>query len=347
MTTNQSRYSLIALALVFLGLTAMLLSSFVAPLVLGAILAAGTYPSYTKLRTALKDRENLAALLMILVIVVIILTPILTLLTLLAQEALDLFLLTQEQDNLTDNPALLLFQNLAAQLGIDAERFIQEQVLPSLKNFGLYLSSRVGSLLSDALQLFLGFFVLLVTIFYLLRDGKALGDFLMKFSPLQTKEELYIFQTFKKVGRAVFYGNFLSAMAQGALGGLGFWIFGLGSPVLWGTTMGFLGLIPLLGPYLIFIPAALYLFLAGQTGMAVGFLAYNLILVSSADNIIKPKFISEEIKIHPLLILLSILGALKIFGIIGILYGPLIVSVFFALLEIYLQSKESATATAS
>ena len=342
MTTEQSHYFLIAIILIFVGLISLLLSGFLTPLVLGTILAAISYRWYKKISVKLPEKENLAALLTLLLIVTVVIVPALILIALLAKEAFNVFVLAQAQINLNDNPLTPLLQMISEKFNTNAEVMLRTQILPGLKNFGIYLSNQLSGILSDALQLFVGFFVMLVTIFYLLRDGRALGEFLIKFSPLKTEDELFIFQTFKKVSRAVFYGNFVSALAQGSLGGLGFWIFGLESPVLWGATMAFLALIPLLGPYLIFIPAAAYLLIANKTGLAIGFLLYNIILVSSVDNIIRPKFISEEIKIHPLLVLLSILGALKIFGILGIIYGPLIVAIFFALLDIYLKSSESA-----
>jgi predicted PurR-regulated permease PerM len=341
MTTNESRYFLLAAILVFLGLVALLLSGFLAPLILGALLAAISHRWYGKLLLSLGDRQDLAALLILLLIVAVIILPTLLLIVFLANEAFNLFLQTQAQIELRDNAAATLLESISKKINADAEAIFRTQVLPALKNFGLYLSERLSGILSDVVELIFGFFVMLVTTFYLLRDGKSLGEFLIKVSPLKTDDEVSIFETFKKVGRAVFYGNFLSALAQGGLGALGFWIFGLDSPLLWGAMMAFLGLIPLLGPYLVFLPATAYLYLIGQAGTAIVFLTYNFLLVSGVDNIIKPKFISEEIKIHPLLILLSILGALKIFGIIGIIYGPLIVAIFFALLNIYLKTTEA------
>jgi predicted PurR-regulated permease PerM len=171
----------------------------------------------------------------------------------------------------------------------------------------------------------------------MLRDGKKFGEYLIKLSPMKTDKEIGLFETFRDTGKAVFYGNFISAVVQGILGGIGFAIFGIGSPIFWGAIMVFFSLIPLLGPFVIFIPASIYLFAIGDTTNAIIFLLYNILIVSSVDNIIKPRIISGKVDVHPLIMILAILGGLSAFGIMGIIYGPLIATLFLAVLKVYLE----------
>lgn len=333
MQNNEAKYFLIGAILLFLGLFGVLVSGYTTPLIIGLLLTALAYPLYQWLLKHLGGKENAAALLTIFVIVLIIIVPLTSLAVLFSQEALHLFITIQERAQ-TDHFLAQPLTSLAKKLNIDPAA-LENQLGNAFKNIGLQILSRLSGLLSNLTELILEFFVMLVTIFYLLRDGEIFGQLLMKASPLRTGDELQIYQTFKKTGRAVFYGNFVSALAQGTLGGLGFWIFGLESPILWGTVMGFLALIPLLGPYLISLPAAVYLFFSGKMGILIGFLLYNFLLVSSIDNIIKPKLIGGQIKVHPFLILLSILGGLKLFGVMGIIYGPLIIVTALTLIDIY------------
>lgn len=336
MSVSEAKKFLIFLLAVFFVLLVVILSGFFAPLVLGLLLMGLSFPLYEVLLKRLGGKENLAALTAVLIISLVIILPFLGLLSLLTKEAVDLLGTAPDKFSLGEAIVRTL-EPLAQKFNLDVRGAVRAQLTPVLEKLGLVISREIGNLLSNAARLVLNFFVMFVSLFYLLRDGRRLGEFLMSFSPLANHEEMDLYHTFKEAGRAIFYSNFVSAIVQGILGGIGFALFGLGSPVLWGAVMAFLALIPLLGAYIIFIPAALYLFFTGKTAIAIGFLLYNILIVSSVDNLIKPKLISQKIKIHPLLILLAILGGLKIFGLMGIVYGPLIIAIFLTLLKVYLE----------
>jgi len=338
---RHAQHFLVALVLIFLGLTILLLSGFFTPLALGIILAILGYGWHQKILDKFKGKKNLAALITLLAIMTVIILPTVLFLGVLFNEAVELFITAQNKIDIAEFFKLPFVENLTQKLNFNVENLAYEQFVPTIKSLGGYISTQIGNIFSNVLNLVLGFFIMLVTAFYIMRDGKAFGNFLIKASPLKIDDELRLYNVFRQVTGAVFYGNFVSAMAQGFLGGLGFWFFGLGSPVLWGTIMGLLSLIPVLGPFIIFIPASIYFVIAGKWGLLIGFLIYNLVIVSSIDNIIKPKLIGDKISMHPLLILVAILGGLKLFGILGIIYGPLIVSIFIALIHIYSEhSKE-------
>jgi predicted PurR-regulated permease PerM len=338
-TRKDARYFLVFLLAVFLGLTILLISGFATPLVLGLVFSGLAYNWYKKLLPKLKNNQNLAALIMLLLIVAVIIIPLVLIGTTLFIEAVDFLTVNQNRLNFSNYPQMAVLETWANQYGLDVESTIK-QVVPSIKSLSLYISGQIGNIFSNVVNFFLGFFIMMVTIFYFLRDGKRIGRFLVDVSPLKTSNEVHLYKTFRKVGGAIFFGNFISGLIQGALGALGFIIFGIGSPVLWGVVMGFLALIPLLGPYLIFIPAAVFLFITGTVPATIGFLLYNIIIVSGIDNLIKPKLIGDKIKIHPLLVLLSILGGLQVFGIMGIIYGPLIVAILTTVLHIYVEKPD-------
>jgi len=139
----------------------------------------------------------------------------------------------------------------------------------------------------------------------------------------------------------------LIALIQGALGALGFFLFGISSPLFWGLLMGILSLLPMVGTGLIWVPAALILLLNGifQDSYSlifkgIGLFLYGLLIVSSLDNILRPKLISEKVKIHSAVILLGILGGVYLFGPLGVIVGPLIFSMTLVLLKAYFNSKK-------
>jgi predicted PurR-regulated permease PerM len=333
MFPKESNLFLSIIFLVALGFVLLLLSGFATPLVLGALLATITHTFYKKLVKNFRGNKTIAALLVLLIIVLIIIIPFFGILTLLVNEAFDL--VAQIQNQLaSERPFGDVIDNFSGQLSVNVQNFIENNILPNLSQIGSFFTTQGRALLTNATRLGIGFFVLFVTIFYLLRDGDRFGKFLDTFSPLKHSDNKRLYQIFKDTGQAIFFGNFVSAIAQGFVGGLGFFIFGLTSPLFWGTIMAFLALIPLLGPYIIAIPAAIYLFAVGKTGIAIGFLLYNILIVSTVDNIVKPILIGDKIKVHPLFILLAILGGIKIFGLMGIVYGPLIAAVFMSLVHV-------------
>lgn len=334
MFLKESNRILLILFFLCMLLVGFVFLGFLTPLVIGILLASFTHPLYERLRASLRQKSNAAAFIIVAAIVVVVIIPFLGLATLIAREAFNLFL--EHQGELAwDQPLAQAARGFFNRFDIDIAEVFETQISPTLETIGLFLTRQVGNIVSNAFLLTLDFFILILTVFYLLRDGRALGKFLMEISPLSDRDSLRVYRTFRETGRAVFYGNFVSAIAQGVLGGLGFFLFGLSSPIIWGTVMTFLALVPLLGAYLIFIPATLYLFLNGQTLMGIGFFIYNVLLVSTVDNIIKPKMISAKTRIHPLFAMLAIFGGIQAFGLLGIIYGPLIAAVFLVLFEIY------------
>ena len=334
MLPKGSNRFLLAIFLVFVGLVLVVLGGFLTPLILGILLASFTHHFYERLARRLNQHTNLAALLVVMLVTALIIIPFLGFTTLVAREAFGLLIQSQEEFT-WDQPFGRAAKELLARFNVDLEQIIKDQIFPTFENIGEFLTRQIGNVLSNAFTLTLDFFILILTLFYLLRDGRSLGTFLMELSPFNDRESLHLYRTFRETGRAVFYGNFISAISQGFLAGIGFFLFGLPSPILWGSVVAFLALIPLLGAYLVFIPATLYLFLIGETLPAVGFLLFNILLVSSIDNIIKPKLISAKTKIHPLFAVLVIFGGIQLFGILGIIYGPLIAATFLSLFHIY------------
>jgi len=154
-------------------------------------------------------------------------------------------------------------------------------------------------------------------------------------SPLQDVHDEEIFNKLTLATNSVIKGNLIIVLIQGAMAALGFFLFGVPSPVLWGAVAAVAAVIPGFGTALVVAPAIIYLLFNGETSSAIGLFIWGLTAVGLVDNILGPKLVERGMKIHPFLILLSILGGLALFGPLGFLFGPLVLSLFFALSEIY------------
>jgi predicted PurR-regulated permease PerM len=182
---------------------------------------------------------------------------------------------------------------------------------------------------------------MMLIIYYIFKDGTRLKSYILELLPFPEGQQKLVAEKFSEVGRAVILGNTVSSIIEGILGGFGFFIFGLGSPFLWGTVIGIMGFLPMVGPSAVFIPAAVIILIHGKTGLAIGFLIYSVIYTSIVEYIIKPRYIGKGMQMNSVLVFLGILGGLKLFGVLGVIYGPLIITILLALLEIYrLEYKE-------
>jgi len=206
------------------------------------------------------------------------------------------------------------------------------------KVVGFFLYQQASSIASNIFKFFIYFFFMLLIIYYLLMDGDKLISFIIDLSPLPKEQDEKLIQKFKDMAGAILIGNGLGGLIQGTAGGIVFYIFGLKSSFLWGVIMGFLAFLPIIGVGVVFIPAAIYLFFKGRIAAGIFFIVFYLILSVSVDNLLKPKLVGRRVKMHTLLVFFSIIGGLNIFGILGIIYGPLITTAFLTLTDIYYSS---------
>ncbi|MBU2497726.1 MAG: AI-2E family transporter, partial [Proteobacteria bacterium] len=186
------------------------------------------------------------------------------------------------------------------------------------------------------------FFLMMLTIYYVFRDGDRLKSYITGLLPFPVRQQNLMVNKFREMARAIIFGNGINGIIQGILGGIGFFAFGLGSPFLWGTVIGFMAFLPIIGASVVFVPATVILLINGKQGIAVVYLIYNVCYSSIMEYFVKPRLIGKGMKMNPLLVFIGIIGGMKLFGILGIIYGPLIITIFLTLAEIYrLEYKDS------
>ncbi|MEZ8386944.1 AI-2E family transporter, partial [Vibrio splendidus] len=175
---------------------------------------------------------------------------------------------------------------------------------------------------------------MLFVLFFLLRDHDKIISVVRHILPLSRSQEDKLLTEIEQVSKSAVMGSFLTAIAQGFAGGLGMWIAGFPG-LFWGTMMGFASFIPVVGTALIWIPAATYLFLTGDTTWAIFLTVYCVAIVGSIDNLLRPLLMQGSAGMNTLMIFFSLLGGIQLFGLIGLIYGPLIFAITIVLFNIY------------
>jgi predicted PurR-regulated permease PerM len=200
---------------------------------------------------------------------------------------------------------------------------------------GLFLYQQARSMTANIVNFVVNFFFMLLIVFYLLIDSQRLVSFIVGLSPLPDDQDEKLIQKFKDMAAAILLGNGLGGLIQGTLGGIVFALFGFKSPFLWGVIMALLAFLPIVGVGAVFLPAALYLILQGRLAAGIFFIIFYILLSGSIEYLFKPKLVGKRVQMHTLLVFLSLIGGLKLFGILGIIYGPLVATAFLTLTDIY------------
>lgn len=201
------------------------------------------------------------------------------------------------------------------------------------------IESGLRSLLANAAgfigQVAVAMTVILFVTYYVLTDGHRLVGYLRRASPLPATQVDFLMHEAHNGVKAVFFGQILTSLIQGALGGIGFLIADVPGAVVWAAVMAVLSLLPVVGAFLVWVPAAVYLLAIGDIWQGVFLAAWGVLVVSQVDNFIRPKLIGDRADIHPLFVLVGVLGGVAAFGFIGLFLGPLLVGVTVSVLKVW------------
>jgi predicted PurR-regulated permease PerM len=324
---SQLHFLLIILVLVILLVFAVL-RPFIVVLALAIIFATVLSPVYQWFLRKLGDRRGLASALTILLLTIFLLTPLVALGVQIFQEAQNLYLSinTEAGPQVISNLVSTYFPKVDI-LSTDVSEYVQKALS--------FVISHLGGIFSGVASFMANLVLFLIALYYLLRDGHLLRSAVLKISPMADRDDSFVLDKLATAVNSVVRGGLLVAIIQGFLCSVGFAIFGVPNPFLWGSLAAIAALIPGVGTALVLIPAILYLFATSHTGPAIGLLIWGMVAVGLVDNLLGPKLLGRGAKIHPLLILLSVLGGLAYFGPTGFLLGPLVMSLLFALFDIY------------
>ncbi|MCA1794991.1 MAG: AI-2E family transporter [Desulfotignum sp.] len=338
--------ALFCISLVLLG---NLVAPFTAVIVLGVVITNVFRPVFLLFTKKLSFR--MASLLTCAIIFFVVFIPVVFFVGILSKEALDLYNLARDAvfsnqliQVLENTRALDRLNDLLARAGIQKTVSWQELLSPVSelgKMVGFSLFQQARFITSNLLNLVFYFCLMIIVIFYMLMDGKKLIQYLYDLSPLQDEHDKQLFQKFNEMAGAVLIGNGLGGVIQGTAGGLLFLFLGLNSPFLWGVIMGFMAFLPIVGIGIVLVPTAVFYMLKSSVITGIGILVFYGILSWGIEYIFKPKLVGDRMAMHPLIVFFAIIGGLNVYGLMGIIYGPLIATLFLTLSEIYFSSFQS------
>lgn len=340
---GRSRVERVFVAVLMVAITVWFLrmiADFHAPLFLAALFSGLMTPIYRRLQRLLWRSDVAASLLTVILTVAIVVVPL----------TLFVGVLVNQARQVTEVVVPLVQKQLADRENWE-ERLpdwlpLRDQIIPyrsQIVEKAGELTGRVGSILvrvatsatQSTARFVLDLFVMLYAMFFFLMYGRAVIELILRSVPLAHADQELLFDKGLSVTRAMLKGSVVIGAVQGLLAGLAFWVVGIDGPVFWGTIMAVLSFLPGVGVALVWIPAAIYLFIYGNTGAALGLTAWCAGVVGTVDNVLRPRLVGKDTKMPDLLILLSTLGGLTYFGPIGLIAGPILAALFVTVADLY------------
>ncbi|MBP8830053.1 MAG: AI-2E family transporter [Desulfobacter sp.] len=330
---------LLLLVLFISAVFLVMIKSFLMAILLAGIFSALAYPFYERLNKWLKGRQAAASGITIMIIILIVLLPLSGLLGIVTSQAIKV------GQTATPWVQKQLSSPVAISQWLEDLPFY-EQVEPYRETIYIKAGEVVGAAsqffvngLQTATMGTINFIfmvaILLYTMFFFLIDGDRLLKKILFYMPLDDKYERRLLDKFTSVARATIKGTTIIGIVQGGASGIAFAVVGIDSSFFWGAVMTVLSIIPAVGTALIWIPAALWLFAEGAWFKAGALIVFCGMIVGSADNLLRPRLVGKDTEMHDLLILFSTLGGIAMFGIIGIIIGPIIAALFVTIWDIY------------
>lgn len=340
---SSSHWVLIAALLAAGYACYLVVQPYINSIVMAFIISLLIFPAHEWIENKLPGKRNLAAFISCLILTFIIVIPLLTVFGAIVQQGsvasqgVYKWVTHGGIETLFNNPTVVKVLEFAREYlpfdGLEPEQ-IAAKIGQLASQFGTKLVAISARILGDATNFLVDFLLMLFVLFFLLRDHDSIIKALRHILPLSRSQEDRLLDEVEKVSKSAVLGSFLTALAQGVAGGIGMWIVGFPG-LFWGTMFGFASFIPVVGTALIWIPAASYLMITGDTGWGIFLAVWSAVLVGSIDNLLRPLLMQGSAGMNTLMIFFSLLGGIQLFGLIGLIYGPLIFAVTIVLFTIY------------
>lgn len=342
----KREYILISLffliAAIFFYLFYRIVIPFFAPICWAAVFAIICYPLNHKLQTKIKSKRITSAI-MCLLILLLIIGPMAYLFTALVNEAagavstVNTMYKSGELDKILsfDLPWIDTMKEKLAPYYDISEINLDKLIKTALDNVSGVIFAQTSWIIANGTRAIFYFFLMIFTMYYFFKDGEELIHKLKRLMPLPSDQVNKAFHYLGEVTQATMYGGIVVALIQGLLGGILFALVGIPSAVFWGAIMAFLAFIPLVGAFIVYVPAGIVLILGGSFIKGIIVILVGSLVISQSENVIRPMLISGRTAIHPLLLFFSIMGGIYLFGLLGIVLGPLIAAIFLSFLNIF------------
>ena len=330
---------LLALALVISFIFYSMVKGFLVAVFFAAIFSGLSYPLFQRFTRWFRGRRTPASVATVLFVFLVIILPLIGLVGVITAEAIDVVERVRpwverqisqpdELDRLLEG--LPLVDRVAPYKGE-----IQAKAAELAAWIGTFMVNALAATGKGTAVFLFQMFIMLYAMFFFLLDGRSILNKILYYVPLESKDEDRMVGKFLSVSRATLKGTLIIGIVQGGLAGLSFWVVGIDGALFWATIMAVLSIIPGIGTGLVWGPAVIYLFSVGQTGAAIGLFIWNLVVVGSVDNVLRPWLVGKDTEMPDLLILLGTMGGIVLFGASGIVIGPVIAALFITVWEIY------------
>lgn len=349
----EDKAFLILIVVVSLAL-GWILSSFYGAILWGVVIAIMFGPLYRRLLRRMPKRSTLAALIMVILVIMIVILPLTLIAASLTRQAATVFAKVQSgefdfvkifQQTMSVLPGWVT--DMLERFGVASPGEMLEKLSAGLIKGSQQIATQALNIGQSTFEFIVNVAIMLYLLFFLFRDGSALSQRVKEAIPLRAELRDALLDKFTVVIRATVKGSLLVAMAQGALGGLIFWILGIHAALLWAVLMAFLSLLPAVGSGLVWIPVAIYLLATGSFLQGVILIAYGFLVIGLVDNLLRPMLVGKDTKLPDYVVLISTLGGIEAFGLNGFVIGPVIAAMFIAVWDIFSISRKEKQSEAT
>lgn len=296
-------------------------------------------------------RPTIAALITLLAVLLIVVLPLVFVTGSIAREATLIYEQMQSGEFSVGNWITSVYQALPGWLTDAMSRFgftdlptIQARLTDALRQASQLIASQALSFGQNTLELVISFFIAVYIAFFLIKDGPTLSRHVRRAIPLDESHKRRLLEKFATVIRATVKGNLVVALVQGLLGGLAFWVLDIRGAALWAALMAVLSLLPAVGAGLVWGPVAIWLLASGSTVAGIGLVAYGVLVIGLADNVLRPLLVGKDTKMPDWVVLISTIGGIAILGINGFVIGPVIAAMFIAVWTLFAQESDEVEA---
>jgi predicted PurR-regulated permease PerM len=312
-----------------------MINIYLNPIIFGLILAILANPLYEWILKKMKGKASLAAGVLCVLLVVVIVFPFMILFSLVIKQGIVSFTAINNWVMAGNLEQLIeLYKKYLPATGFLNDIDLKVTITSLSTNSGKFLIQKSGTIASNISAVFINFGLMIFVFFFVLQNEKKMFDYINHLIPLSKDHESILIEKIKAVSKSALLGTLVTAAGQGLAGGIAFAICGLPG-FFWGAVMGFASLIPVVGTALVWLPAAVFLFITGDIKLGLFMIIWCVIVVGMIDNFVRPLFMSGSANMSSILIFFSILGGLNLFGLAGLLYGPLIFAITMVLFYIY------------
>ena len=339
-----NRWTLAVVVALITILFLAMIRQFIMPLILAGIFSALSYPIYSKFEKWFKGRHSPASAVTVIIILCVIIVPLSGLLTIVAAQAVKIGTIAKpwieqqisEPGTITGllQQHLPFYETIAKPFEQYHDQIISKagELIGSLSSFIIdkFKAATIGTA-----NMIISVFIMLYCMFFFLIEGDKILKKILYYLPLEDHDERRLLDKFTSITRATLKGTLIIGILQGGLAGLAFAVLGIHSAVFWGTLMAVLSVIPSVGSAIIWFPTVIYLLVAGHIAKGIILFVFCAFVVGSMDNLLRPKLVGKDTEMHELMILFGTLGGIIMFGMVGMIIGPVVAGLFVTVWEIY------------